>query len=101
MRLVASAGDGDERGEAGAVVGDSRAEEAIAFATDFYFGGGGKDGVEGRGEHDDFFFTDAAKLADDVAGFVDFHVEAGRRKKSFDGGRALAFLERVGGEFRE
>src|SRR5260370_18446343 len=85
MRLVASAGDGDERGEAGAVVGDSRAEEAIAFATDFYFGGGGKEGVEVRGEHDGFFFICAAKLAADVAGFVDLDAEPGGRKKDFNG----------------
>ncbi len=63
--------DGDERGEAGAVVGDAGGAQAFAVAADFHFGAGGKDGVEMRGEHYDFFVGGAGEFADDVAGFVD------------------------------
>src|SRR5260370_132712 len=58
--FLASAVAGDERGETRAVIGDSGGEEAITVVADFYFGGGGKDGVEMGGEHDHFFFVCAA-----------------------------------------
>src|SRR5258708_26713023 len=97
MSFVACAGNGDERGETGAVVGDSGGEEAIAFVADFYFGGGGKDGVQMRGEYDDFLFICAAQFADDVAGFIDLNFEAGGREKRSHGDGALGFLKRRGG----
>src|SRR6266481_4821023 len=99
MGFLASAGYGDERGETRAVIGDSGGEEAITVVADFYFGGGGKDGVEMGGEHDHFFFVCAAQLADHVAGLVDLHFEAGRGEKKLHGGSALRFLKWGRGNF--
>src|SRR6266436_2379989 len=99
MGFLASAGYGDERGETRAVIGDSGGEEAITVVADFYFGGGGKDGVEMGGEHDHFFFVCAAQLADHVAGLVDLHFEAGRGEKKLHGGSPLRFLKWGRGNF--
>src|SRR5712672_4023030 len=70
---LTGARDGDEGGEAGAIVGDAGAEKTSAFVADFYVGGRWEDGVKMRGEYDDFFFIGAAEFADYVAGFVDLH----------------------------
>ncbi len=99
LGFLTGARDGDEGGEAGAVVGDAGAEEASAFVANFYVGGRGEDGVEMGGEDDDFFFVGAAEFADYVAGFVDLHFEAGGGEESFYRGGALGFLEWRGGDF--
>ncbi len=91
--FVARAGDGDERGEAGAVVRDSGGEEAIALVADFDWGRGGEDGIEVGGKNNDFFFVGATEFADDIASLVDLNFEAGRGEKELHGGGALPFLK--------
>jgi hypothetical protein len=99
LGFLDGAGDGDERGEACAVVGDAGCAQAFAFSADLYVGAGGKDGVEMRGEHHDFFVVGAGEFADDVAGLVDLHVESGfGEERSHDAG-AGGFLERWRGNF--
>ena len=50
-----------------------------------------KNGVEVRGDNDNFLFIHTAQFPDDVAGLVDLHVEASGGEKSFYGGGALRF----------
>ncbi len=91
--------DGDQCGQAGAVVGNSRRVQAFGVAANFHFGAGRKDGVEMRGEHDDFFVGDARKLGDDVAGFVDRDAEAAIGEERPHGVSARRFLKWRRGNF--
>jgi len=97
--FVQATGDGDKRGEAGAIVGDAGRTHALRFAANFYVGAGREDGVEVRGEHDDFFFISAWELADYVTGLVNLNGEAGRGEEGFDGGGTLGLLKWRGGNF--
>ena len=98
--FVNGARDGDEAGEAGAVVGDAGSVEAIAVAADFYFGAGRENGVEMSGEHHDFFVRGAGEFADDVAGFVDRDFEAAIGQEiALTASRARGFLKRRRGNF--
>ena len=83
--FVNGARDGDEAGEARAVVGDSRSVEAIAIAANFDFGARRKNGVEMRGEHHDFFVGCAGEFADDVASLVDRDCKTTIGQERFDG----------------
>ena len=97
--FVNGAGDGDEAGEAGSVVGDAGRVQAVAVAADFNFGAWRENGVEMRGEHHDFFVGGAGEFADDVAGFVDRDVEAAVGEDRFHGFSARGFLKRRRGNF--
>ena len=93
------AGEADERGEACAVVGDAGRVEAIAVALDFDIGAGGKNGVEMRGEQNDFFVGRSRAFADDVAGFVDAELSGRSLRKFASGIRRGAVPESGRGNF--
>jgi len=97
--FVDGAGDRDEAGEAGAIVGDAGRVEAIAVAADFNFGAGRKNGVEVSGEHYDFFVVGAGEFADHIAGFVDRDFEAAVGEKRFHEFSAGGFLKGRRGNF--
>src|SRR5579863_10344986 len=62
---------------------------------------GGKNGVQVRGENDQFFVGAAAQEAGDVAGFVGGNFEAHGGEKDFHGGGAFCFLKSRRGKFGE
>jgi hypothetical protein len=99
LRFADSARDGDERGQAGTVVGNPRGAQALGVATNLYVGAWRKDGVEVCGEHHDFSVVCTREFTDDVAGFVDLYVQAGFGEKNFDCGGARRFLKRRRGNF--
>lgn len=87
------AGQGEQGGETGAIVGDTGAEKAaIGGEADFFAGAGGEDGIEVGGNGDEGGTVLTGEMGDDVAGAVEPGVVA-EGSELFDHPEGAFFLE--------
>ena len=76
------AGDGEQRGEARAVVGDARAAKcSVRIDDDVVAGARGQHGVEVGGESDERGAVIRTEAREDIAGAIDFRLAAQRGER--------------------